>query len=82
MEWGWVGSMKKGEERRGGGGGGEQEEEDTVQMSPGVKMCERGKLPSSLTLSCFVFGGPFFQSVEAVGWLTHVGSWYLNPRFE
>jgi hypothetical protein len=56
MGWGWVGSMKKGEERRGG------EEEDTVQMSPGVKMCEPGKLPSSLTLSCFVLV-PFFQSV-------------------
>jgi hypothetical protein len=59
MGWGWVGSMKKGEERR---GGEEEEEEDTVQMSPGVKMCEPGKLPSSLTLSCFVLV-PFFQSV-------------------
>jgi hypothetical protein len=29
MGWGWVGSMKKGEERRGGGGGGE---EDTVEI--------------------------------------------------
>jgi hypothetical protein len=65
MGWGWVGSMRKGEERREGGGGGEEEEEeDTVQMSPGVKMCEPGKLPSSLTLSCFCFWCPFFNQFE------------------
>jgi hypothetical protein len=44
-----------------------------------VKMCERGKLPSSLTLSCFVFGGPFFQSVEAVGWLPTLVLGTLTP---
>jgi hypothetical protein len=31
MGWGWVGSMKKGEERR-GGGEEEEEEEDKVQI--------------------------------------------------
>jgi hypothetical protein len=60
---GWVGGMKKGEERR-RAGGGEEEEEDTVQMSPGVKMCEPGKLPSSVTLSCFVFGALFSISLN------------------
>jgi hypothetical protein len=68
--------MKKGEERGGGGGGEEEEEKDTVQMSPGVKMCEPGKLPSSLTLSCFVLV-PFFQSVEPVGYPRWF-SWYFN----
>jgi hypothetical protein len=79
MGWGWVGSMRKEEERREGGEGGGEEEEDTVQMSPGVKMCEPGNLPSSLTLSCFVFGALFSISLNQSRLPTLVLGTLTNP---